>query len=431
MNQYGNAQSTNNQYQSAGIRQTHPFAVLLLLVLPLFASGCRSFTAHALNAEGVRRMERGQVADAANYFQRARATDPDDADSCYNMAILAHQRAVRSQSEPDFRQAEEYYRQCLDRNPSHADCYRGLAVLYADEGRVEDGFLLLESWATQDPGNPEPKIELARLYNEYNRLNRAEVCLQQALAIDPNNVRALNGLGYVFEQKGMYADASAVFCRSLQIMPRQQAIAQRQNYLAQNRLPRQAPYNPGPQNCGPCNESSNWSAPTNAYRAPLYCQASSYPVGSTLNGCPVSPSPNECVTPVSCAPQPACPAVCATPAPCAPRPGCCPVPVCERPSPGTPQLEPTNAITPEELARNQQKSQPTLAQRETAAGSEQVAGVGSASASGVAETVPATSPAPVPATVATAAPGANSPKDQQNQIEQTSYVTEAPTSARY
>ena len=388
--------------------------------------GCRSFTAHALNAEGVRRMKRGQVVEAANYFQRARATDPEDADACYNMAILAHGRAVGSQSEPDFRQAEEYYRQCLDRNPSHADCYRGLATLYADEGRAEDGFVLLESWANQDPGNPEPKIELARLYNEYGRLNRAEICLQQALAIDPNNVRALNSLGYVFEQKGMYADASAVYCRSLQIMPSQQSIARRQSCLVNNRLaPGPTAYGT-PQNCSPCNTTPTWSVPANDYRAPLYCQGPTYPVGTTLNGCPVPNNTNNtCATPVSCAPQPVCapqPAstsVCAVPAPCVPRSASCyPPPNCNNSGPGVPQAEPTKAISPEELAQAQRKEKQNSVQnivQNTEQNTEQIA---------VQSAVPNPNSG-----LNVAVPGPESPAD--NRAEQATFVSESPTPARY
>ena len=179
-------------------------------------------------------MNSGDPQRAEDMFLRARSANPSDADACYNLAIIEHQRAKSCGNPDNFNRAEEYYRLALDRNPSHVDAYRGLATLYCDENRPDDAFALLENWNRQELGSVEPKIELARLYNEYNRVDQAEASLRQALAMDPQNVRALNSMAYVYEQKNMYAEASAMYCKSLQVLPTQTAINQRRAMLDQS-----------------------------------------------------------------------------------------------------------------------------------------------------------------------------------------------------
>ncbi len=179
-------------------------------------------------------MNSGDTQRAEDMFLRARSANPSDADACYNLAIIEHQRAKSCGNPDNFNRAEEYYRLALDRNPSHVDAYRGLATLYCDENRPDDAFALLENWNRQELGSVEPKIELARLYNEYNRVDQAEASLRQALAMDPQNVRAMNSMAYVYEQKNMYAEASAMYCKSLQVLPTQTAINQRRAMLDQS-----------------------------------------------------------------------------------------------------------------------------------------------------------------------------------------------------
>lgn len=179
-------------------------------------------------------MNSGDTQRAEDMFLRARSANPADADACYNLAIIEHQRAKSYRNPDNFNRAEEYYRLALDRNPSHVDAYRGLATLYCDENRPQDAFALLENWNRQELGSVEPKIELARLYNEFNRVDQAEASLRQALAMDPQNVRALNSMAYVYEQKNMYAEASAMYCKSLQLLPTQTAISQRRCQLDQS-----------------------------------------------------------------------------------------------------------------------------------------------------------------------------------------------------
>ena len=66
-------------------------------------------------------------------FQEATYDDPCDADGYYNLAATYHRIGRLEHRQADLNQAECYYNQCLDRNPNHVNCHRGLAVLLAEQ----------------------------------------------------------------------------------------------------------------------------------------------------------------------------------------------------------------------------------------------------------------------------------------------------------
>jgi predicted Zn-dependent protease len=53
------------------------------------------------------------------------------------------------------------------RDDGHVEAYRGLAVLLADQGRTQEAFTLLDTWAKKKPMSADAKIELARLCEEF------------------------------------------------------------------------------------------------------------------------------------------------------------------------------------------------------------------------------------------------------------------------
>ncbi|MBN2476325.1 MAG: tetratricopeptide repeat protein [Pirellulales bacterium] len=179
------------------------------------AAGCGSFAAQGLNSEGVRLCQQAQHHQAMQRFQEAVNTDPNDPDGYYNLAATYHRLGVLEGRDDYLDQAENYYNQCLDKDENHRECYRGLAVLLAEQGRHEDAFRLVEGWCDRQPGSSEAKIELARLCEEYNYRAEAKEHLIAALKIDPDNARALAALGNIREQMGDHAQALNDYQRSL------------------------------------------------------------------------------------------------------------------------------------------------------------------------------------------------------------------------
>src|SRR5262249_14187535 len=143
--------------------------------------------------------------------------DPNNADGFYNLAAVTHQAARQNNDANLFGQAENLYNQCLDRNPNHVECYRGLAVLLTQTNRADPAGALLQGWAARSPQIPDPKIEIARLAIERGDRVTAEQQLQLALQQDVNNTRALAALGVIKEQSGDLRTALASYERAYAI----------------------------------------------------------------------------------------------------------------------------------------------------------------------------------------------------------------------
>ena len=193
----------------------------------LAAAGCTQMTSQGLNSEGVRLYQLGNYQQAADHFQRTIASDPRSGTSYYNLAASLHKSGKLTGRTEDLAQAERLYNQCLEYDPNHAECYRGLAVLLAETGRQDAAFRLLEGWAARSPQLADPRIELARLWEETNNLDQASSQLVEALAIDPHNSRALTALGRLREVSGDRAQALANYQRSLAINRFQPEVATR------------------------------------------------------------------------------------------------------------------------------------------------------------------------------------------------------------
>jgi tetratricopeptide (TPR) repeat protein len=210
-------------------RRIDAFAVQVVIAGALLSlpAGCGTFTAQGKNADGVRLFQQAQYHEALRDFQEATYDDPTNADGYYNLAATYHQVARTEHRQGDFDQAEAYYNQCLDRQPNHVDCYRGLAVLLAEQGRSQEAFRLVEGWVDREPSNADAKIELARLFDEFGQRQAAKEHLLEALTAAPDNPRALAALGKIREDMGERTQALAAYQRSLAHDNRQSEVAAR------------------------------------------------------------------------------------------------------------------------------------------------------------------------------------------------------------
>jgi tetratricopeptide (TPR) repeat protein len=190
------------------------------------AIGC-SWSAQNANLTGVQMFQQGQYQAADSYFRQAIQADHNNADGYYNLAANFHRQWKLHNRQSDLQQAETNYQQCIVRNPNHVDCYRGWAVLMVEQERAQDAFNLLEQWAASAPVNPEPRIELARLYEEFGDKEAAKNRLIDAVALAPDNPRALAALGKLREESGDPVQALANYQRSLGFNRNQPEVAAR------------------------------------------------------------------------------------------------------------------------------------------------------------------------------------------------------------
>ena len=202
-----------------------------LAVTLLSLSGCQ-WAASGQNATGARLYEQGQYSAALQQFQKVISTDPANADGYYNLAATNHRLGNQRGEMQLIQQAEALYNQCLDHDPNHVECHRGLAVLLVDTNRPDRAFALMKNWAAQNPNFAEPRIELARLYEEVREPATALKYLEDAVQNDPNNPRAWLALGRLREQSGDLNQAMQNYQRSLALNGAQPMAAQRVATLA-------------------------------------------------------------------------------------------------------------------------------------------------------------------------------------------------------
>ncbi|HWA97131.1 MAG TPA: tetratricopeptide repeat protein [Pirellulales bacterium] len=186
----------------------------LALGASMLAAGC-NVVSHSQNADGVRLYQQGQYQQAARRFEQAVASDPNSADSYYNLASTYHRMAKLDNRPDEWKLAEDTYNLCLDRDPNHRDCHRALAVLLVEQNRSEQAFRLLEGWSNSNPTSVDAKVELARLSQEFGNQQAARDHLLEALAINPRDPRALSAIGQIHEDNGNTAQALATYQRSL------------------------------------------------------------------------------------------------------------------------------------------------------------------------------------------------------------------------
>jgi Flp pilus assembly protein TadD len=189
------------------------------------------------NASGVRLYGQAKYADALREFQEATYSNPKDADGYYNQAATYHRMGRQNHCESDLKLAEKYYNDCLDRNPNHTECYRGLAVLLSERGDKDAAFRLVQGWADREPKSAEAKVELARLYDEFGNRQAAQNCLCEAIEAQPDNARALTALAKMRDDAGDKAQALANYQRSLSHDGRQPYVASRISALQRDAAP--------------------------------------------------------------------------------------------------------------------------------------------------------------------------------------------------
>ena len=194
------------------------------------AGGC-GVASQGMNAEGTRLYQQGSYQQALERFQQAIANDPQNADGYYNVASTYHRLGKLNRDPNLLAQAEIFYNQCLDHNPNHTDCYRGLAVLLAETNRPDATMRLLERWVMQNPTNADAKIELARVMDEYGNKEMAKQRLLEALTSEPNNTRALTALAKLREDEGNALQAMQIYQRSLELNRFQPQVASRLSTL--------------------------------------------------------------------------------------------------------------------------------------------------------------------------------------------------------
>ncbi len=171
--------------------------------------------------------QQGQYQAAIQKFQEAANANPDDPDAAYNLGRVYHRLATVNNDPKSAAQAEQFYRIAIDRDSNHTEAHRGLAVFYVEQGQSNKAFDLLGEWALRESDAADPRIELARLHEEFGDKDAAKEQLLEAHSIDNENPRTLAALGRLRDEAGEYAQAMDNYRKSLELDRFQPELASR------------------------------------------------------------------------------------------------------------------------------------------------------------------------------------------------------------
>src|SRR5438445_7240786 len=197
-------------------------AVLAAAALCGFA-GCETASQERVrqyNADGVHLFQQGNYQDARESFALALELQPEDAALCYNLGQCCDRLG-------DTVRAEQHYLQCLQRSTNHADCRHALAVLLYRTGRKTEATSMIEDWLTRQPNLADAYALDGWRLRQDNALPDAQGRLQQALALDPHNVRANVELGILYEAINLPERSAVLYQRALAQNPNQSELAAR------------------------------------------------------------------------------------------------------------------------------------------------------------------------------------------------------------
>jgi tetratricopeptide (TPR) repeat protein len=210
--------------------------------LIVLACGCAPATpnlAREYADDAFRQYQCGRFADARESFLAAARADPCDNVLVYNAGQCAERIG-------DLAGAERLYTECLVRQPANPDCRHALAALYLRQHDNEKAFRIVQDWLAQCPQTADAYAEDGYLWHQVGDLQRAQARLQQALAIDPLNVRALRQLAAVYRDKGRPDLALILYERALRLDPSQADVVSCVNELQQQQATPPAPPAPLP-----------------------------------------------------------------------------------------------------------------------------------------------------------------------------------------
>lgn len=210
---------------------------IALPLLMLAVVGCVSTDSErwrTINEEGVNLFAKRQYRDALEFFDYASTLHSQDPILLFNIAQCYDRLG-------DATRAEQYYANCLQQNPKHADARLALIELRYRAGRIPEANRMIQDWLIEDPKSADPIVADAwRLRREKN-IPLAQARLEEALAVDMNNRRALTELAILWESQGMPDRAYVLYERILLREPNQIAIRDRLEQLKARKIDRPLP----------------------------------------------------------------------------------------------------------------------------------------------------------------------------------------------
>ncbi len=176
------------------------------------------------NEDGIFLFQKGDYFHAKESFALALEEKPNDPSLLFNLGQCYDRMGINDQ-------AEKCYRLCLDQEANHAETRQSLAKLLYRQGRNQEADETNQGWLVSQPDLADAYVQDAWRLQQEGDLPKAQARLQQALAKDPHNVRALMQLGILNEIQERPDRARALYEKALLVDPQRTDLKQRVHWL--------------------------------------------------------------------------------------------------------------------------------------------------------------------------------------------------------
>jgi protein O-GlcNAc transferase len=143
--------------------------------------------ADALTALGTALAQLGRTEEAAGQFTRALTVNPDHVQARFSLGVL-------ETGDGALEQAAEQFRRVLALQPGHADARLNLAEVLRRSQRYEEALAVLDDAVRRHPRLSPLKVNRGKVLKALGRLPEAEAAYREALAVNPNDAVAYEGL---------------------------------------------------------------------------------------------------------------------------------------------------------------------------------------------------------------------------------------------
>jgi len=210
---------------------------LLVSLSLLLLAGCADTNQERLqllSEDGVFLFKKGDYDNARQSFEAALKIQPDDQALMYNVG-QCYDRVGNAEK------AEKVYKDLLGAYPNHAPCRHALAVLLFRQGRRKEADDMVDGWLASQPRRADAYVEDGWRLRQDGDLLQAQARLQQALNLEPQNVRALVEMAILYEVLGRPSRALDLYDRALKLDPQQPEVAEHAGQLHAKGLSRPLP----------------------------------------------------------------------------------------------------------------------------------------------------------------------------------------------
>jgi len=154
----------------------------------------------------------GNFVQAEECYRQLLERDPKSLKALNNLGILF-------ETQKRTLEAESFYRRALEIDPNASGVVYNLAHALHVDGRLHDAEQLYRRVTTLDPMSYSAYFNLGQLLQHQQRLEEAELCYGKAAEIVPESTAALSCLGETLYELGRFEEALSVFERSAESDP--------------------------------------------------------------------------------------------------------------------------------------------------------------------------------------------------------------------